>query len=142
MAQSPSINDRDHDLLKKITENTYEGITNVTLPTGAATAAKQDTLAALISPSGRIFTSAGAQTITAGGAAQTVFAANTSRVYLFIVNTSDTIMYLDVTGAAATTASIPLAASGGFYEPLVAPSALISILCATTGKAFVAKQAS
>lgn len=88
-----------------------------------------------------VFTSAAMQTITAGATAQTVFAANSSREYLIVINTSDTIMYLEVTGSAATATSIPLAANGGFYEPLVAPTSLISILCATTGKAFVAKQA-
>ena len=87
------------------------------------------------------FTSAAAQTITLGGTAQTVFAASTTRGYLFVLNTSDTIMYLDVTGAAATSAAIPLAANNGYYEPLVAPASAISILCATTGKTFVAKQA-
>ncbi len=88
-----------------------------------------------------VFTSAVTQTITSGATAQTVFAANTSRAYLLVVNTSDTIMYLEVTGAAATSTSIPLAPNNGFYEPLVAPTSVISILCATTGKTFVAKQA-
>lgn len=95
---------------------------------------------------GATFTSAAAQTITAGATAQTVFAANTARTYCFVLNTSDTIMYLEVTGSTATNTSIPLAAAtsgvgGGYYEPLVAPTSAISILCATTGKAFVAKQA-
>ncbi len=97
---------------------------------------------ALASRAGGVaFTSAAAQTITLGGTAQTVFAANTARVYLFVLNTSDTVMYLDVTGAAATSAAIPLAPNGGFYEPTVAPGGAISLLCATTGKTFVAKQA-
>lgn len=96
----------------------------------------------LLAPGGApVFTSAAVQTITAGATAQTVFAANSTRGYLFVLNTSDTIMYLEVTGSDATSTSIPLAANGGFYEPLVAPTSAISILCATTGKAFVAKQA-
>ncbi len=97
--------------------------------------------ASLTPPSGgQTFTTASVQTVTAGGTSQAVFAANTSRVYLLIVNNSDTIMYVEF-GADATTASIPLAANGGFYEPLIAPGQTVNLLCATTGKAFVAKQA-
>jgi hypothetical protein len=89
---------------------------------------------------GATFTDGSPLTITTGGASQQVFAANTARVYLFVINTSDTIMYLGI-GAAATATGIPLAAGGGFYEPLVAPGQSINILCATTGKTFVAKSA-
>lgn len=96
----------------------------------------------ILAPGGApVFTTAAVQTITAGTTAQTVFAANSTREYLIVINTSDTAMQLEVTGAAATATSIPLAANGGFYEPLVAPTSAISILCATTGKTFVAKQA-
>lgn len=90
------------------------------------------------------YTEAAAQTITSGGTSQVVFSANTARVYLLIINTSDTIMYLRF-GSAATNTGIPLAPAtagvgGGFYEPLIASDQSVNILCATTGKAFVAIQ--
>jgi len=88
------------------------------------------------------YTSAAVQTITVGGTAQNVFAANPARRYLLVVNTSDVPMYLDASGAAATVASLPLVAGGGYYEPLLAPSGAISIFCATAGKTFVAQQGS
>ncbi len=104
---------------------------------GIATAANQ---ALQLAQSTGTFTTATTQTVTSGGVSQQVFGANASRVYLLIVNPSDTIMYVEF-GSAATTASIPIAANGGFYEPLVAPGQTVNLLCATTGKAFVAKQA-
>ncbi len=85
------------------------------------------------------FAEANTQTITLGGTSQVVFAALATRVYLFVINTSDTVMYLRM-GSAATNTAIPLVAGGGFYEPLIAPGASVNILCATTGKAFVAIQ--
>lgn len=86
----------------------------------------------------------GGGTITTGGTSQIVFAANESRRSFEFQNTSDTVMYLDF-GQAATntlTKSYTIAA-GGFY---VHPSNLcyttsITVLCATTGKTFTAKQA-
>jgi hypothetical protein len=84
----------------------------------------------------------GSGAITAGGAAQQIFAANATRRYLFLSNPSDTVMYVNFgTAAVASQPSITLAANGGFLEPLVPSGQTVSILCATTGKAFVAKQA-
>lgn len=90
---------------------------------------------------GADFSLATTQTINTGGVAQTVFIANANRVYFFILNTSDTIMYVDVTGVTATSASIPIQPNGGSYEPLVAPTDQITLLCATAGKTFCALQA-
>lgn len=87
-----------------------------------------------------VFANATTLTITAGGTSQQVFASIVERRYLFVVNTSDTIMYLAF-GAAATSASIPLPANGGYYEPLVAPGQSVNLLCATTGKTYIAIQA-
>ena len=73
---------------------------------------------------------------------QQVFAAAATRVYLFLLNLSDTDMWINFgTAAVASQPSIKLVANGGYFEPLVAPNQSINIFCATTGKAFVAKSA-
>lgn len=86
----------------------------------------------------------GSGTITTGGVDQTVFAANSSRCYLFFQNLSDTVMYLNF-GAAATAGagSVQVAASGGAFvmEGTFISGQAIHVFCATTGKAFTAKQA-
>ena len=84
----------------------------------------------------------GSGTIAAGGVSQQIFAAAATRVYLFILNLSDTDMWINFgTAAVATQPSIRLAPNGGYFEPSVAPNQSIHIFCATTGKAFVAKSA-
>lgn len=84
----------------------------------------------------------GSGTIAVGNTSQQVFAANADRSYLFLLNTSDTVMYVNfATAAVAGQPSITLAANGGFYEPLVAPNQTVNIICATAGKTFVAKEA-
>lgn len=86
----------------------------------------------------------GGGTITTGGTSQVVFAANESRRSFEFQNTSDTVMYLDFGQAATNTLTKSYTiAPGGFY---VHPSNLcyttsITVLCATTGKTFTAKQA-
>ena len=81
-------------------------------------------------------------TITSGGTAQTIAAANTIRRYLLIQNHSDTDAWVDFgTDAVAGQPSIKLYANGGSYEPLVISSASISIYGAVTGKEFTAKEA-
>jgi hypothetical protein len=82
----------------------------------------------------------GSGTITTGGTSQVVFAAR-DRTYLLLINDSDTVMFVNF-GVAAVSGqpSIRLAANGGFYEPLVPPNQSVNIICATTGKTFVAKQ--
>lgn len=84
----------------------------------------------------------GSGTIAAGGTAEEVFAANASRKYLFITNPSDTEMWINFgVAAVASQPSIRLAPNGGYFEPLVPSGQSVSIFCATTGKAFVAKEA-
>lgn len=75
-------------------------------------------------------------TITAGGTSQVVDAAK-PRVHIYILNTSDTIMYLNF-GAAATSSHIPIAANGGSWTSPASccPTNSLNILCATTGKTF------
>jgi hypothetical protein len=79
-------------------------------------------------------------TITAGGTSQQVAAANTSRNYLLIQNISDTAMYVGIGYTPTTTTGLLLSASGGgiVFETSFIPTQAINVLCATTGKAFVA----
>lgn len=85
---------------------------------------------------------ASARTITAGGTSQTVFAANPNRRWLLIQNQSDEAMYLNFGAAAAAgTTSIKLDAGGAYECPAnYCPTTTVTIVSATTGKAFFAKQ--
>lgn len=81
--------------------------------------------------------------ITLGGTAQTIAAVNGRRTYLIVQNISDTTMWLNLGGTAtAGSGSFLLAANGGSYaaEGSAIPSGAVSILCATTGKEFTAKE--
>jgi hypothetical protein len=79
-------------------------------------------------------------TITTGGTSQQVAASNTSRKYFVIQNISDTAMYLGVGYTPTTTTGLLLSANGGgmIFETSFIPTQAINVLCATTGKAFVA----
>jgi hypothetical protein len=95
---------------------------------------------ALVTQSGVTFTDRSG-TITLGATAQDVAVANTNRQYLMFQNHSDTDMWInEVITAVAAQPSIKIAA-GTTYEPRVAPKGKISVLCATTGKAFTCKEA-
>lgn len=81
-------------------------------------------------------------TITSGGTAQTAIAANAARKGFFIQNQSTGDLYFNsVTTAVAASPSIKLT-SGQTYEPPIygVPSAAISIIGATTGQAFAARE--
>lgn len=82
--------------------------------------------------------------IVAGGTAQQVFAANPNRRYLIIQNQSNDPLWINF-GAAATAAppSIQIATNGGSYifEGAFIPTGSISIIGATTGDMFSAKEA-
>jgi hypothetical protein len=82
-------------------------------------------------------------TITTGGTSQQVAASNSSRVYFAIQNISDTDMYLGIGYTPTTTTGILLTKSGGgfVFESGFIPTQAINLLCATTGKAFVAWEA-
>lgn len=76
--------------------------------------------------------------ITLGGTAQNVAAANASRRGLTFQNTSDTEMRVTENGVAAT-------ATTGFIVPTnstlhIRSNKLISVFCATTGKTFAATE--
>lgn len=85
----------------------------------------------------------GSGTITTGGTSQVIFAANPNRRYLEIQNVSDETMYINFGSAAsASSASYMIAANGGAYinASNYCPTTTITIISATTGKRFVAKQ--
>lgn len=83
----------------------------------------------------------GSTTITTGGTSQVVFAANGSRRYLEIQNISDTDMYINFGAAAvADSNSFKIAAGGSYINASNwCPQTSVTIICATTGKKFVAK---
>lgn len=85
----------------------------------------------------------GGGTITTGGTSQVIFAANNDRRHFEFQNTSDTTMYIDW-GQAATnigTKSFKIDAGGSYVNPSNFCTHLsITVLCATTGKTFVAKE--
>lgn len=82
-------------------------------------------------------------TITSGGTSQQVVASNTSRKYFCFQNTSDTAMYLGVGYTPTTSNGLLMSASGGGFvlESNFIPTQAINVLCATTGKTFVAWEA-
>jgi len=84
----------------------------------------------------------GSATIATGGTSQQVFGANGARKYLLVQNVSDTDMNLGIGYAPTATTGILLNKNGGaiVFEGAYLPTQPINILCATTGKAFVAIQ--
>jgi hypothetical protein len=82
-------------------------------------------------------------TIAAGGTAQQVAAANATRKYLFFQNNSDTDMWINFgVVAVANQPSILVKAGANYENPAhFCQNALISVMCATTGKTFTAKEA-
>lgn len=81
-------------------------------------------------------------TVTSGGVAQTLAAANTKRRGLFVQNTSVGDLWIsDLGTAAATQPSIWLPAGAMFQYPADGvPVSAISIFGATTGQAFTARE--
>lgn len=81
-------------------------------------------------------------TIAAGGTAQQVMAANTTRKYLFYQNNSDTDQWINWgVVAVANEPSIKIVAGASYENPAhFCPSGLISVFCATTGKTFTSKE--
>ena len=80
--------------------------------------------------------------ITTGGTVQDVAAVNATRHYFMFQNISDTVMYLDFGRDPTSNDSYQIAASGGAYvfDGNFIPVQVARVLCATTGKKFVAKE--
>lgn len=80
-------------------------------------------------------------TITAGGTAQTAAAANANRAFLFFQNVSDTDMWIDFGATAvADQPSIKIVPGASFVTDRFVPLTLLSVFCATTGKAYTCKE--
>lgn len=77
-------------------------------------------------------------TITTGGAAQNVAAANTARKGLDFQNTSDTEMRVTESGTAASATTGFQVLAGGTFRART--NRVISVFCATTGKTFAATE--
>lgn len=109
------------------------------LPSGAATEA---TLAAVLAKYAPSAVTDRSGTITTGGTAQQLMAANATRRGWYIQNNSDTVMWVsDVGTAAATQPSLKLLPDA-YYEPPQSgvDSGAISLFCATTGKTFTSRE--
>jgi hypothetical protein len=85
----------------------------------------------------------GSGTLTTGGTAQQVFAANANRRYLLVQNVSAENMWVNLGAVATQAAGSILLFPGGTleYDGASVPSGLISIIGTTTGDGFTAKQA-
>lgn len=80
-------------------------------------------------------------TVTSGGVAQVLMAANDARRGWRLQNTSDTdLWWSDVGTAAAGGSSHKLGAGDMYVEDTVVTTAAISVFGATTGKTFAARE--
>jgi hypothetical protein len=75
-------------------------------------------------------------TITTGGTAQNAIAANSNRKGWMIQNISDTDMYINEAGTATTGKFLLKSGASAVSQGNAVTTGAISILCATTGKAF------
>lgn len=84
----------------------------------------------------------GSGAITTGGTSQVVFAANSNRRYLEIQNISDETMYVNFGAAATTDSNSFKLVAGAVYVNAsnYCPQGTVTVIGATAGKKFVAKQ--
>jgi len=75
-------------------------------------------------------------TITTGGEAQVLLAANANRQGIEFYNNSVGSLWINVTGTATEAGGSIEVRSGGYWSPSVCPVTAISIIGATTGQAF------
>ncbi len=75
-------------------------------------------------------------TITAGGTAQVLLAANANRKGIEFFNNSVGSLWLNVVGTATAGGGSIEVRSGGYWSPSVCPVTAISVIGATTGQAF------
>lgn len=81
--------------------------------------------------------------ITAGATAETAIAANPARRYFLFQNISDTNMWVNFGATAvADKPSIKIVPDAALiFESGFVPVGLVSVICATTGKKYVCKEA-
>jgi len=75
-------------------------------------------------------------TITTGGAAQVLMAANSGRKGIEFFNNSVGSIWLNIVGTATMAGGSIEVKAGGYWSPPVCPVTAISIIGATTGQAF------
>lgn len=84
----------------------------------------------------------GSDTISASNVSQEVFAANAERNYMYFRNNSAASMYVDFGVAATSSGSFLVSASGELvFDSNFVPSDSVNVICATSGAAFIAKEA-
>jgi hypothetical protein len=113
-------------------------------PVGGATEVEQEAQTALLQEidgklGGGVFVDRSG-TIATGGVAQQIAAANAARRYLIFQNVSDETMWINSGVAAVANQPSLKILAGGNYEPLVPPTGTVSVISATTGKAFTCKE--
>lgn len=110
---------------------------------GTVTAAGTTTVAGTVNVKGNLVPHTNKSgTIAAGGVAQTAIAANAARMGFYIQNASSGDLWISsLTTAVAASPSLRIPA-GQLYEPpqFGVPSGAISIIGATTGQAFTARE--
>jgi hypothetical protein len=81
-------------------------------------------------------------TVTSGGAAQVLMAANTARRGFLIQNNSTADLWISSVGTAAATQPSLWLPAGSYYEPpeTGVPTTAVSIFGATTGQTFTARE--
>jgi hypothetical protein len=81
-------------------------------------------------------------TVTVGGVAQPVMAANSARKYLFFQNMSSGNLWISMTGTATAGAagSKLIPPGGGWESGTFVPTGAISVYGATTGQAYTAEE--
>lgn len=81
--------------------------------------------------------------ITVGGTAQTVESAGRARKYFLFQNISDTTMWINfgVTAVADKPSIQVVAGASLMFDGSFVPTGSVSLMCATTGKKFVCKEA-
>jgi len=84
----------------------------------------------------------GSSTILSSNVNQQIFGSNYDRSYLYIQNKSNDNMYVDFGVTANTSSSFKIPASGNLiFDSVFIPDSTVNIICATSGAAFVAKEA-
>jgi hypothetical protein len=84
----------------------------------------------------------GSATILSSNVNQQIFGSNYDRSYLYIQNKSNDNMYVDFGVTANTSSSFKIPASGNLiFDSVFIPDSTVNIICATSGAAFVAKEA-
>jgi len=86
----------------------------------------------------------GSGTVATGGTSQQIFASNTSRQFLMVINppTATELLYVNTGAAASTTAgsSYPIPIGGNLtFDSGFVPTGTVNVTAVTTGHAFIAK---